>query len=158
MYENEIKNVLSTLDTLARLEGTMAKFYLACSESWGDSSSLWMNLAVEEERHGKIIEDLTMVVRKFPDQFQVGRRIEISAIESFITWIDEKTGEVLAGKVSLKEALTFARWMEDSILESRFSQLLVSGNRHYLAFMEVLGTELEKHRRNISEEMEKIRK
>jgi len=82
---------LSTLDSLGRLKGTMARYYLACSESWGESSSLWMKPAVEEERHGKIIKDLTGSVR----------RIEISAIDSFITWIEEKTGEVLAGKATL---------------------------------------------------------
>ena len=55
MSDAETEQILQTLDDLCHLEAAMAAYYLACSEKWESKSSLWMELALEEENHEKII-------------------------------------------------------------------------------------------------------
>jgi len=156
MKKNEFEYIVNTLESLRHLEAAMGRYYLACSESWGEMASLWMQLALEEEKHEKVIGDLIVIVRKHPGQFRIGLKIERTAIDSFITGINEKADDVMKGKVALKEALSFAMKMEESILEGRFFELIISESRHYLSFMEVMSSELALHRQKIIEEMERV--
>ena len=146
--------ILRTLDDLCQLEGAMAAYYLACSEKWKDKSSLWMDLALEEEHHEKIIRDLANIVKVHPDEFSAGVRVEPSAVSSFVDNIRERTSDIMKEQVSLHEALTFALGIEESIIEGRFFEVIISSNRKYLRFMEAMSLDLARHRQRIIEEME----
>ncbi|MCJ7501099.1 hypothetical protein MUP29_12690, partial [bacterium] len=63
MNKTGTNQILQTLEDLCHLESAMAAYYLACSEKWKSISSLWMELAIEEEHHEKIIGDLARVVK-----------------------------------------------------------------------------------------------
>ena len=149
--------ILQTLDDLCHLEAAMAAYYLACSEKWGLKSSLWMGLALEEERHEKIIRDLIRVVKAHPDQFETGLRVDSTTVESYVDNVNEMTSDIMKGRVNLDAALTFALGMEESILEGRFFEVLISQNQKYLAFMETMSRELAHHRQRIIEEIEEGR-
>ncbi len=155
MTSESANRILNTLGNLRQLEAAMARYYLSCSEAWEENSSFWMALAVEEERHEKIIEDLSQIVRLHPEQFEEGLTIESSAIESFIASIQEKTSDVLGGKSSINQALSFALNMEESILEGRFFEAVRSEDTGFARLVEVLADDLARHRQQIIEEMEK---
>ena len=149
--------ILAILEELCRLESAMASYYLACSEKWKDQSSLWMDLALEEERHEKILQNLSKVVRAHPDQFEQGLAVESTAVASYIDNITEMTTDIRRGKVALDEALTFALGIEESVIEGRFFEIIISRNQKYLAFMDVMNGDLASHRQRIMEEIEKTR-
>jgi len=149
--------ILQTLETLCRLEAAMAAYYLACSEQWNAQSSLWMDLAMEEERHEKVLRDLSGLVKAHPDKFQAGMRIEPTAIESFVGNITEMTTDIMKGQASLHTALSFGLGIEESIIEGRFFEVIISSNQKYLKFMEAMARDLAHHRQRIIEEMERVR-
>jgi hypothetical protein len=149
--------ILRTLDDLSRLESAMAAYYLACSEKWSGQSSLWMDLALEEENHEKVLRNLSKVVKTHPDQFEQGLAVESTAIESYIDNIAEMTTDILKGKVALDEALTFALGIEESVIESRFFEVIISRNQKYLKFVEAMSSDLASHRQRIIGEIGKIR-
>ena len=157
MNASSEEQILNTLDDLSRLESAMAAYYLACSENWKGQSSLWMDLALEEERHERVLQNLSRVVRTHPDQFEQGLDIESTTIMSYIDNITEMTTDIRKGKVALDEALAFALGIEESIIESRFFGIIISRNRKYLRFMEAMDHDLANHRRRIMEEMERIK-
>ena len=158
MSDAETEQILQTLEDLCNLEAAMADYYLACSEKWKSISSLWMELAIEEERHEKIIGNLTGVVKAHPDQFKPGLKVEPTAIFSFVDNINEKTSDVMKGLVALSEALSFALGIEESVIEGRFFEIIVSQNQTYLKFMEAMSRDLAQHRQMIIEEMELVKK
>ena len=158
MEDSGTNQILQTLENLCHLESAMADYYLACSEKWKSISSLWMELAIEEEHHEKIIGDLARVVKVHPDQFKPGLKVEPTAISSFVENINEKTSDVMKGQVTLSAALTFALGIEESIIEGRFFELIISGNQRYLKFMEAMSRDLAQHRQMIIEEIEKTKK
>ena len=151
MEKTERDQMIETLTLLTQVEAAMARYYTACSETWKEHSGLWMDLAIEEEKHEKILHDLAGIVKAHPEQFQIGLRTESSAIQSFIASINEKVPDLLHGKVSLREALDFALNIEESILEARFFELVIGRNQRYLEFMKVMNADLENHRRKIKE-------
>lgn len=148
--------ILSILDTLRQLEAAMARYYLSCSEAWGEQSAFWMALAVEEERHEKIIDDLSRIIALHPEQFEEGLTIEPSAVESFIASIQEKTSDVLGGKSSINQALSFALNMEESILEGRFFETVKSNDESFSRLVDVLAGDLARHRQQIIDEQGKL--
>ena len=150
--------ILQTLDDLCHLEAAMATYYLACSEKWKPKSSLWMELALEEERHEKVIRNLSRVVEAHPDQFEPGLIVEPTAIISFVDNIKEKTSDVMKGQVALSVALSFALGIEESIIEGRFFEIIISQNQTYLKFMDAMSRNLAEHRQIIIEEIEKTKK
>ena len=152
------RQILQTLENLCHLEAAMAAYYLACSEKWRSITSLWMELAIEEERHEKIIGNLARVVQTHPDQFKPGLKVESTAISSFVENITEKTSDLMKGQMTLSAALTFALGIEESIIEGRFFEVIISRNPTYLKFMEVMSRDLEQHRQLIVGEMELIKK
>ena len=145
--------ILQMLDDLCHVEASMAAYYLACSEKWGLKSSMWMQLAMEEERHEKILRDLIKVVEAYPDRFEPGLRIEPTAISSFVENITEMTADILRNKVELDAALSFALRIEESIIEGRFFEIIISRNRTYLKFMEAMSKDLVQHRQVLIDEM-----
>lgn len=155
MEKAELEQTVATLELLMQVEAAMANYYTACSETWSEQSGLWMNLAIEEERHEKIISDLVKIIRAHPDQFQTRLNIESSAVESFIASINEKVPDLRHGKVTLKGALEFALGMEESIIEARFFDLVASNNSRFMEFTDTMASDLEKHRWKIIEELEK---
>ena len=157
MEKTELDQILETLELLTQVEAAMASYYTACSETWSDFSALWMDLAIEEENHEKIIGDLIKIIRAHPEQFLKRLTIETSAVESFIVSINEKVPDLRYGKVTLKGALEFAIWMEESIIEGRFFDLVISNNSRYLEFTDKMASDLEKHRWKIIQELEKMK-
>ena len=153
MSDAGTEQILQTLDDLCNLEAAMAAYYLACSEKWEPRSSLWMELALEEERHEKVIRDLIKVVNAHPDQFEPGLTVDPATIASYVDNISEMTSDIIKGQVELDAALKFALGMEESILEGRFFEILISRNQKYLVFMETMSRELTQHRQRIIEEM-----
>ena len=147
--------ILSILGTLRQLEAAMARYYLSCSEAWAEQSAFWMALAVEEEGHEKIIEDLCRIIDLHPEQFDEGLTIEHSAVESYITTVQERTSDILKGKHTFREALSFAMKMEESILEGRFFEIVRSENDGFSRLVDVLANDLAKHRQQIIEELDK---
>jgi hypothetical protein len=156
METAELDRVIDTLQLLIQVEGAMARYYTACSETWNELSRMWMELAIEEEKHEKILSDLKRIVKTHPDQFQVGLKAETSAIESFIASVNEKVPDLRQGKVTLKGALEFALGIEESILEARFFELVTSGSNRYREFARTMNDDLVKHRQRIREELEKL--
>ena len=155
MGNPETEQILKILNDLCHLEAAMAAYYLACSEKWGLKSSLWMELALEEERHEKVIRDLIRVVETHPDQFEPGLTVESTTIASYVDNVSEMTSDIMKGQVSFDAALSFALGMEESILEGRFFEVLISPNRKYLVFMETMSRELADHRQRIIVEIER---
>jgi len=147
--------ILQTLDDLCHLEAAMAAYYLACSETWKAKSSMWMELALEEERHEKVIRNVCKVVETHPDQFEPGLEVEPTTLASFVDNIMEMTSDIMKGKVTLYTALTFALGIEESIIEGRFFEVIISKNKTYLKFMEAMSRDLAQHRQLIIEEMER---
>jgi hypothetical protein len=82
--------------------------------------------------------------------------VEPSAVESYIAAIHEKTSDILKGKNSIDEALTFAMKMEESILEGRFYETVKSNGESFNRLVEVLTNDLARHRQQIIDEMERI--
>lgn len=147
--------VVSNLEEVRRLEGAMAEYYIACSEVWPDRSSLWMSLALDEEKHQRVIGDLIGLVRKYPRRFRPGLAVEPTAVQTYITTVNEKASDILKGKADISEALSFALQMEESILVGRFFEIVRSEHPSFSRFVELLTVELEEHRGKLTEELDR---
>lgn len=155
MEKAELDRIIGTLELIKQVEAAMANYYTACSERWSDATGLWMDLAIEEEKHERIIGDLIEIVRAHPDEFKTRLMVEASAIESFITSINEKIPDLRHGRIILRGALEFALGIEESVIEARFFDVLTSESPQFLKFVDVMASDLEKHRGKIIEELEK---
>ena len=80
--------------------------------------------------------------------------VEPTAIASYIDNITEMTNDIYRGQVNLDSALSFALGIEESIIEGRFFEVIVSRHQTYLRFMEAMNQDLSQHRQRIIEEME----
>jgi hypothetical protein len=72
--------------------------------------------------------------------------------------INERTSDLMKGQMTLSAALNFALGIEESIIEGRFFEIIISQNPTYLKFMDAMSRDLAQHRQMIIEEIEKTKK
>ncbi|UCF31386.1 MAG: hypothetical protein JSV26_02925 [bacterium] len=155
MSRDNLSFMKDLLQALRVNEEAMGRFYLACSEAWPDESSLWMQLALEEEQHENIIDQLLTIVEANPDRFSLGRPFEISAIQTYTLAIGEMTGDIRKGSLSLREALSFAKDMEESFIESRYFEAVRSDSRKFLDLAGKIAFDTDRHRKRLIQRIER---
>ena len=155
MNKDDKDFIIDLLKTLKGTEEAMANYYLACSEAWPDESSFWMQFAMEEEKHGQVIDHLLEIVRANPGQFSLGRPFELSAVETYATAINERTADIRKGVGSMEEAASFALEMEGSLIESRYFEVVRCDNRKFAELMAGIAFETDRHHRRIAQWAEK---
>jgi hypothetical protein len=144
-------DVLKTLARLKDLEQSMADYYVACSESWPEMSTLWMELAVEEEKHVVIVERLMEIVSSSPGQLAMRTEVELSAIDTYIMNIEDVTRDIRQKACGLKEALNYAKGFESAIFESNFLDLFEAGSRMFRELTVKVHEDLDQHRSQLEE-------
>lgn len=157
MDQERLQQTLEVLGALVKTEDLMAVFYTACSEAWPEYSSFWMSLAMEEEKHSRIVSRLKEILAANPTMFEPGDPVEYSAVESYNLGISEMAEEIHRGAIPLESALRFAEGMESSLLESRFLSLLTSKSSTYRELQDRVSRDTASHQKMIRDLFEAIR-
>jgi len=142
----DVNQVQSVLKTLAEAELAVAAYYTECASTWRDDADLWTHLVNEEKKHAAQIDKMAQILSQRPERFAAGRPLNVAAIETFIAGIKDNTAQLKRRKTPLLNALFIARDIEQSIIESRYPEILVSDDLEFNALVKEIATDTVRHK------------
>jgi hypothetical protein len=158
MNTQSVQKTLDVMAGLEQLEKAIAGLYELAAKKWPVDAELWRNMAGEEIKHAEYIKSLTDILIKKPAAFEVGRVVNVDAVKSALDWINKNVAEIEEGTFSDKKMLFLARDLEQSILESKYSDILKTENLEYNKIAKQIVRETFAHKKIIDEAISKLPK
>lgn len=141
---------------MAEYEEVIASLYGTCAERWMEDGDFWEQMAKEEIGHAQLIKQIAQMVEESPRQFDLGRPFNQVAINTAIAGVKRHIEAIKQGEYSHKKAIIIARDLEQSILESRYIELLKTSNVEYLETIKGIVQDTARHRKTIQLRLEEI--
>jgi rubrerythrin len=152
MNPTDLASILDTLKIISRLELAMAEFYGACAEVWEAEKPFWLSLKQEELQHIQNLAKMANIVAQRQAQFERNRSFNAVAIRTFISYVETTTQRARTGQIpkpDLSHILAIARDMEQSILESKFVEIVKTGDVEYLTIVRKILADTAAHKKKI---------
>ena len=136
---------LEALGVLAAHEAAMADFYSALAARFPERTDLFSTLASAERDHARRITDFAALVsagkvRADPSRFPA------AALFASLDYIREEVGRAEAPGMTLSEALFVAHELEETLIESRYYEVVEGDSAELKELVERLSRELAEHR------------
>jgi len=139
-----IKEVLEPLRDLERAIGDL---YGACADLFRqEDPAFWTALKEEEEGHAWNIEEMISIVYARPQAFDLGLPIRREAIQTFLEGVRTTRRKIEAGAMTREQVLIAVRDIERGLIESRYFDVLKSGDPDFNRFLGKLRAETFGHR------------
>ena len=157
MNNQVMQNTLQVLNTLEKLEKTVAQLYELAAQQWPLYAALWNDTAKDEIKHAEYIKTLAAILTKNPDNFDINRPINTMAINSSMVWINKNIADIKAGTSDSNKMFFLAIDIEQSILESRYSEILKTDDPEYNELVKLIVKETVGHKKMIENESAKLK-
>src|SRR5512133_2123711 len=124
----DIEKITGVLEAMAQFELRISAFYMSCADGSKEDAPFWMNLAQAEIGHASNMDRIRKLLTEKPERFEVGRPFNLVAIKTALSGIDHSIMLVAQGKVTRDKLLLMAKDIEQSILESRYAEIVKTGD------------------------------
>lgn len=153
-----IENLLKLLEEISKAELSVAELYKSCAERWKEDEDFWILLEREERRHSEIITKIAEIVAEKRGKMEIGRRFAPVALQTFMKWAIDYNELVKKGEVTLDKMLFVARDIENSIIESKYAEVVKTDDLEYRELMKEVMSDTFKHRKMIDKKIEEVKK
>ncbi|HMK34774.1 MAG TPA: hypothetical protein VK463_06890 [Desulfomonilaceae bacterium] len=158
MVERRIDEVIQTVDALVQVEKTVGEFYGSCSEVFTQDSEFWLKLARDEFLHADVLVKLHEMITRKPHKFGPGKPFPIAALRTFIAQVDSERAKLMAGTLTMYDALVAAHHIERTIIEYKYLEVIKTEKSEYLEALDNLAVATAEHRKRIKKKMDEYRK
>lgn len=141
------------MKALERLELALAGFYGLCGESVANGPEFWATLAQEERQHAETIRRMAAILTERPDRFETSRVFHLTAIQTFIAYIDSLAEHLRTGEISRSDQhhlLSLARDVEQSVLEGKWTEIVATADAEFQALFRTIVSETMAHKAKIA--------
>ncbi len=153
MLERLMDEVIRTVDALAQVEKTVGEFYGNCSEVFAHDSEFWLSLARDEFLHADVLAKLHKDIIREPSKFRSGERFSLVTLTAFVSHVHSQSEKLLAGTLTMYDALAAAYQIEHSIIEQGILGVIKTEKPEYLEALDILAVETAAHRDRIKSKM-----
>jgi rubrerythrin len=153
----DIKTITKILDTMIQFELSLSAFYAQCAETWDVDVTFWGILANAETHHAANIQKMLDIITQKLERFEAGRPFNLVALNTALAGIAENTRRVSKGEFSRERIHIMARDIEQSILESRYAEIVNTTDVEYLNLMKDILSETYEHKKIIQEKIDAMR-
>ncbi len=137
------------LEMLVRHELAIKELYDIFAMKFTNRQAFWQSLAADEQKHADWLDAFRSkpaIIRLLHDT-----QLKPQAIKTSLAYVEKQLARAKGGNVSLLEALSMARDLENAALERLFVKLKMAAPKEIGATLADLATETERHRRTITE-------
>ncbi|MBI4633458.1 MAG: hypothetical protein HY742_06175 [Deltaproteobacteria bacterium] len=149
MIPTDVPKVTMILETMEQHESILADFYAACAETWSEEGSFWLELAEAEKTHRENIRRMIAILQKKFPYFSLGRPFNLVALNTAIAGIKENIRRLKAGELNQAKALFLARDIEQSLLESKYAEIVTTNDLEYQTLLSDILTQTGMHKNMI---------
>jgi hypothetical protein len=131
MVPGELKAVLEMMVSMKELELVLADFYKVCAERWKEDEKFWMVIQNQEIKHASNIEKMETMISQKPEIFERKIVLEDWGIKLIVSGIKTNIQKLKNNVFTKKQILYIARDIEESILEKKYGEIVVTNDREY---------------------------
>ncbi len=149
MQKADLDNILDAVRLMGTLEGAMAEFYRVCGLARPKANELWLELEQQERRHVERLARMASLISERPDRFERLRNFNPVAIRTFIAYVESTTARLRRNELpaaDLTRLLSTAYDMEQSILESKYGEIVRSTDGEYQALVQEIVADTNVHK------------
>lgn len=154
MNQMDTDKVIKTMEMMAQLELEISELYKACGEVWCQEAELWSAIARAEVEHAKNITKMIQILKEKPQTFAIGRPITTIAINTAIAGVKTNVGRLRKGELTRRQALFILRDVEQSLLESKYTEILKTYDLEYNDLVKEIMAQTEGHKKMLSRKIE----
>jgi len=154
----DMEKISTVLKSMIQYELNLSDFYKQCADTWKEDQAFWQNLARAEVGHAENIQRMQEIIVKKPEKFELGRPFNPMALNTAIAGLKDITGRLASGAFSVEKILFTARDIEQSILESRYAEIVKTTDLEYETMMNGILSDTSAHKRVIQEKIVGIKK
>jgi hypothetical protein len=151
--EGPVQETADALRRIGQLEGAMAELYDACAALDPGDAALWRELEQEERRHVEQVGQLAAIIAARPANFQRHRPLSPAAVQTMIAYVEGVTARVRRGGFAPsdgRQLLALARDMEQSIIESKYTEIVRTTDLEYERLVRSIVAETVSHKQRIA--------
>jgi rubrerythrin len=141
------------LEMLIRHESAIRQLYEVFAATFPDRQEFWRALVADEQRHADRLE----MLRSGPSTgawFSNDSGLRSQAIKSSIGYVESQTERAQDGGVSLLQALSIARDLENALIEQHFAKMQVPEHEEIRAVIVELVADTERHRKALGDALD----
>jgi len=147
---------IQTLGLMAAHESALAELYRAYAKKLPGYEEFFGGLAADEVLHARMVAGFADEVKRGKVQVRPGR-FSSQEILSSLDFARARVAEAERGGMSLMEALSTAKDLEDALIERKYFEIFEDDGPELTRLLERLATETEAHRRKVTEAWERER-
>jgi len=148
-----LKGILETLVLMEEMEQVVSEFYKLCADTWPIDLQFWAELSNEELEHKKNVAAMCQIVSNKPEHFEKGRPFNILATQTIITGIRNNIEKLGKGEIREDNAISIARDIEQSFIEFRYSEILITTDVEYNTLVQKIVKETAQHKMKIDKKI-----
>ncbi|MFO7890591.1 MAG: hypothetical protein R6V04_09660 [bacterium] len=153
MTDQSIQSILELLDALEKNELLLGRLYQVCAEQWPEDKEFWTTTEQDEYSHAQYINEMKELLQDNPAEYKIGHSFNKTAAETTRKWVKDITEKVKNGEISKIKILNIAKDLEQSLLESKFHELLNSSNVEYNTLANKITTETRQHLEKVKDKI-----
>jgi hypothetical protein len=146
MRPSDLSLIQETLEAMREAELAVAELYEACAETWPQDPPCWKELSAEERRHAENLSKMSALLAARPDVFSPGRPFRAAAVRTFIKGVRWNRDRVKSGELDLARFYSVARDLENSLIESRIAEIVITDDPEYTALAQRVVADTRRHR------------
>ncbi len=154
MQKGDLHIILDAVRLMGSLEGAMAEFYRACGQARHEAIEPWLELEQQERRHVERLARMANLISERPDRFERLRNFNPIAIRTFIAYVESTTARLRRNELpaaDLTRVLSTAYDMEQSILESKYGEIVRSTDGEYQALVREIIADTADHKAKLGD-------
>jgi len=152
------QEILKILLLMSDLEFRVSELYAECAEQYAENRKFWRDMSRAEVGHGEAIKQMASLYAEKPDEYRVARPFTAVSINAAIKWAKDRLEQLRSGSLPEEKMLFIARDLEASLLESKFTEYLTTGNIEFNNFAGSLANDTQDHQRALTEKILSSRK
>ncbi len=155
MLPKKFEDIRDILRLMKDLEQTVAELYRSCGESWPEDKEFWAKMEGAELKHARNIDEMIRIVSEKSESYQIGHRFKPPAVRTFISAVRSNIQRLSNREIGKDKILFIARDIEEALLESKYGEILPSGDSRLHSLMNEIILETKVHKDLLNEKMEK---
>ncbi len=151
MEQEQIQTVLAVLKQMKDLELTLSDFYRICGEVWILEKDFWTHMADSEVKHAHNIDEIMKMFSEAPQIFELGYPFKRPAVQTFISGVKSNIERLKAESLPKQKVLFVARDIEESVLESRYAEIIRSDDKEFQRLIKQLVSDTALHKESLNQ-------
>ncbi len=152
------QEILKILSLMSDLEFRVSELYAECARQYAENRQFWSDLSQAELGHEEALKKMASLYAEKPEEYRVARPFTAVSINTAIKWAKDRLEQLRSCPLPEEKMLFVARDLEASLLESKFTEYLATGNIEYNNFAASLKKDTQDHQRALTEKINFSRK